>query len=77
MILFTEIGRVRSSLFQVDGVKKEPLALPDAEGDMVTLTEKVYVPVKDHPEVSLSNMIIFKYFTYYLFFKHILRYSAC
>lgn len=49
---FTEIGRVRSSLFQVDGVKKEPLVLPEPDGEPTTLTEKVFVPVKDHPDVS-------------------------
>lgn len=30
--------------------------LPDAEGTPTTLTEKVYVPVKEHPDVS--NVIL-------------------
>ena len=50
--LFTEIAKVRASLFQINGVKKEPLVLPEAEGMVTTLTEKVYVPVKEHPDVS-------------------------
>lgn len=49
---FTEIARVRASLFQINGVKKEPLILPEPEGPVTTLTEKVYVPVKEHPDVS-------------------------
>lgn len=43
---------MRASLFQINGVKKEPLVLPEAEGMVTTLTEKVYVPVKEHPDVS-------------------------
>lgn len=49
---FSEIARVRASLFQINGVKKEPLVLPEPEGPVTTLTEKVYVPVKEHPDVS-------------------------
>ena len=45
---------MRASLFQISGVKKDPLVLPDAEGEVLTLTEKVYVPVKEHPDVSIS-----------------------
>lgn len=47
-----EIAKVRASLFQINGVKKEPLKLPEAEGTPVTLNEKVYVPVREHPDVS-------------------------
>lgn len=49
---FSEIAKVRASLFQINGVKKEPLILPEPEGMVTTLTEKVYVPVKEHPDVS-------------------------
>jgi len=49
----TEIARVRANLFQINGIKKEPLVLPEAQGAPTTLTEKVYVPVKDHPDVSM------------------------
>ena len=33
---------------------KEPLILPDGVGPPIIHTEKVYVPVKEHPEVSSS-----------------------
>lgn len=55
-IFVTEIAKVRASLFQISGVKKEPLVLPEPEGDITTLTEKVYVPVKEHPDVSISYL---------------------
>ena len=52
-----EIARVRASLFQINGVKKEPLTLPEPEGAPVTLNEKVYVPVREHPDVSTYKFI--------------------
>ncbi|KAF4521673.1 hypothetical protein B566_EDAN006261 [Ephemera danica] len=52
-----EIGRVRSNLFQINGIKKEPLVLPDAQGPATTLSEKVYVPVKEHPDRSIIKLI--------------------
>lgn len=48
---------MRASLFQINGVKKEPLTLPEPEGAMVTLNEKVYVPVREHPDVSLNRIM--------------------
>uniref|UniRef100_A0A0P4W6U1 STAR protein homodimerisation region domain-containing protein n=1 Tax=Scylla olivacea TaxID=85551 RepID=A0A0P4W6U1_SCYOL len=51
-LLDEEINKVRSSLFQINGGQKEPLSLPEPVGPTVTLSDKVYVPVKDHPEVS-------------------------
>lgn len=51
--MLAEIAKVRASLFQISGVKKDPLILPEAEGEVTTLTEKVYVPVKEHPDVSI------------------------
>lgn len=53
----SEIAKVRSSLFQVNGMKKEPLILPEAQGTTATLTEKVFVPVKEHPDVSTKDFI--------------------
>ena len=41
---------------------KEPLILPDGVGPPIIHTEKVYVPVKEHPEVSSSS--------YYLQYGH-------
>ena len=49
---FAEIGKVRGNLFQINGKKSDPLVLPDGSGPPVTLSEKVYVPIKDYPEVS-------------------------
>lgn len=43
---------MRNNLFQINGYVKEPLSLPDPIGAQIIHTEKVYVPVKDHPEVS-------------------------
>ncbi|XP_063975737.1 protein held out wings isoform X4 [Diachasmimorpha longicaudata] len=57
-LLDEEIAKVRASLFQISGVKKEPLTLPEAEGDVVTLTEKVYVPVKEHPDFNFVGRIL-------------------
>lgn len=58
--LFTEIAKVRASLFQINGVRKEPLQLPEPDGETVTLNEKVYVPVKEHPDVSRRKIFIVK-----------------
>ena len=50
---FSEIGKVRGNLFQINGKKQEPLSLPEAAGAPVTLSEKVYVPIKEYPDVSI------------------------
>lgn len=56
----TEIGKVRGNLFQINGKKQDPLVLPDAAGPPVTLSEKVYVPIKDYPEVrKFSSSLLF------------------
>lgn len=59
LFLFAEIARVRASLFQINGVRKEPLQLPEPDGETVTLNEKVYVPVKEHPDVSFIYFFFF------------------
>lgn len=48
----SEIARVRGNLFHLSGTKVEPLELPEPVGPVVTSSEKVYVPVKEHPDVS-------------------------
>ena len=53
--LFSEIGKVRGNLFQINGKKNEPLVLPDAVGTSTSLSEKVYVPIKEYPDVSLNT----------------------
>ncbi|XP_022124301.1 protein held out wings isoform X6 [Pieris rapae] len=57
-LLDEEIAKVRASLFQINGVKKEPLILPEPEGMLTTLTEKVYVPVKEHPDFNFVGRIL-------------------
>ncbi|XP_072384978.1 protein held out wings isoform X1 [Diabrotica undecimpunctata] len=57
-LLDEEIAKVRASLFQINGVKKEPLVLPDPDGPVTTLTEKVYVPVKEHPDFNFVGRIL-------------------
>ncbi|XP_050293593.1 protein held out wings isoform X3 [Anthonomus grandis grandis] len=57
-LLDEEIARVRASLFQINGVKKEPLVLPEPDGQVTTLTEKVYVPVKEHPDFNFVGRIL-------------------
>lgn len=57
-LLDEEIAKVRASLFQINGVKKEPLVLPEPEGVVTTLTEKVYVPVKEHPDFNFVGRIL-------------------
>ncbi|XP_058124523.1 protein held out wings [Anopheles ziemanni] len=57
-LLDEEISKVRASLFQINGVTKEPLQLPEAEGETVTLNEKVYVPVKEHPDFNFVGRIL-------------------
>lgn len=52
-VVLTEIARIRASLFQINGDEKKPLVLPEPEGAVIMRTEKVYVPVEEHPEVSL------------------------
>lgn len=60
LVFVSEIAKVRASLFQINGVKKDPLVLPEPEGLIMTLTEKVYVPVKEHPDVSLFFLLFIK-----------------
>ncbi|KAK8398307.1 hypothetical protein O3P69_003892 [Scylla paramamosain] len=57
-LLDEEINKVRSSLFQINGGQKEPLSLPEPVGPTVTLSDKVYVPVKDHPEFNFVGRIL-------------------
>ena len=54
----SEISKVRGNLFQINGYVKEPLILPEGSGPPVIHSEKVYVPVKEHPDVSIIIIII-------------------
>jgi len=57
-LLDDEIGKVRGNLFQINGKKADPLVLPDGSGPPVTLSEKVYVPIKDYPEFNFVGRIL-------------------
>ncbi|CAG0897382.1 unnamed protein product [Cyprideis torosa] len=57
-LLDEEISRVRANLFQIDGQKHEPLDLPQEEGPTVALSEKVYVPYKEHPDFNFVGRIL-------------------
>ena len=55
----SEINKVRVSLFHIN-TSKEPLVLPDTDGGpVVSVSEKVFVPVKEYPDVSISIFFIF------------------
>ena len=56
-LILSEINKVRVSLFHLTS-SKEPFVLPSGEGAVVTLSEKVFVPVKDHPDVSIKFQCI-------------------
>ncbi|CAG0879778.1 unnamed protein product [Darwinula stevensoni] len=57
-LLDEEIGKVRGNLFQINGHKREPLVLPEGQGATVTLSEKVYVPNKEHPDFNFVGRIL-------------------
>lgn len=55
-----EINKVRQSLFQLNDVVQlqEPLVLPEAEGEFVSLQEKIYVPIDQHPEYNFVGRLL-------------------
>ena len=56
-LLDNEISRVRGQMFYTDK-EKSPLDLPEASGPKVTLSEKVFVPVKEHPDFNFVGRIL-------------------
>ena len=56
-LLDAEISRVRGQMFYTDK-EKSPLDLPEASGPKVTLQEKVFVPVKEHPDFNFVGRIL-------------------
>lgn len=56
-LLDEEIGRVRVALFQCE-FQKEPLQLPEAQGELLTRQEKVFVPVKAYPDYNFVGRIL-------------------
>jgi hypothetical protein len=68
---FAEIKRVRMALFQFE-FNAGPLELPEADGVTVTVSEKVFVPAKEYPDVSL---LLFCFYYYFCLFTVQLRWS--
>jgi protein quaking len=56
-LLDEEINKVRISLFHINS-NREPMALPEPVGPVLTLSEKLYVPVKEHPEFNFVGRIL-------------------
>ncbi|KAF0287095.1 Protein held out wings [Amphibalanus amphitrite] len=56
-MIVSEIAKIRGSLFQISGNAK-PEALPEPQGTVVNLTEKVYVPVREHPDFNFVGRIL-------------------
>ncbi|XP_017491480.1 PREDICTED: protein held out wings-like, partial [Rhagoletis zephyria] len=57
-LLDAEIARIRSSLFQLNSDEKKPLVLPEPDGPTIMRTEKVYVPVDEHPDFNFVGRIL-------------------
>ena len=51
LLLVSEINRVRGTLFNWSATKDQ-LRLPEPCGPVVTMTEKLFVPLHEHPDVS-------------------------
>jgi len=56
-LLDNEIERVRSVIFQNEFID-EDLKLPEPEGEMVQLSEKIFVPIKEHPDYNFVGRIL-------------------
>lgn len=60
-LLLTEISRVRKDMYNdtLNGsTEKRSAELPDAVGPIVQLQEKLYVPVKEYPDVSIFVVLL-------------------
>merc|ERR1712032_144724 len=76
-LLDDEIGKVRGNLFQINGYVKEPLILPEGSGPPVIHSEKVYVPVKEHPDVSIFISLSLDIEIYIILYHIILNHFTC
>jgi len=56
-LLDAEIARARSSIFQCD-FHCDSLNLPAPEGEKIQVSEKVFVPIKEHPEYNFVGRIL-------------------
>ncbi|CAI4221441.1 unnamed protein product [Auanema sp. JU1783] len=52
-----EISKVRIALFQFE-FTKEQMMLPDPDGEVQVITEKVFVPAKEHPDYNFVGRIL-------------------
>uniref|UniRef100_A0A0M3IH89 KH domain-containing protein n=1 Tax=Ascaris lumbricoides TaxID=6252 RepID=A0A0M3IH89_ASCLU len=57
-VLLSEISKVRVSLFQFEFAKDAMSNLPEPEGEVTTMTEKIFVPVKEHPDYNFVGRIL-------------------
>uniref|UniRef100_A0A8W8JIS7 K Homology domain-containing protein n=1 Tax=Magallana gigas TaxID=29159 RepID=A0A8W8JIS7_MAGGI len=57
-LLDEEINRVRLQLFHHKGNGRIPLDLPEPIGPVQTISEKLYVPVKEHPDFNFVGRIL-------------------
>lgn len=57
-LLDDEINRIRSALFHHKGTNRETLPLPASDGQPVTLSQKLFVPVKEHPDFNFVGRIL-------------------
>lgn len=57
-LLDEEINRVRLQLFHHKGNGRIPLELPEPIGPVQTISEKLYVPVKEHPDFNFVGRIL-------------------
>lgn len=55
-MILKEINRIRTDLFQLG--TKDALNLPEPVGQVQQMTEKLYVPVKDHPDFNFVGRIL-------------------
>jgi len=46
---------VRESILQQQVINREPMMLPEPAGPVVSLSEKLFIPVKEHPEVHRAR----------------------
>jgi hypothetical protein len=56
-----EIQRVRQQLFQLNdvvSVSQRPLELPEPVGELISLQEKIYVPVDEHPDYNFVGRLL-------------------
>lgn len=56
-LLDREIYKVRCNLFHLQS-NKEPMVLPDADGEIIQLTEKLFVPQREHPDFNFVGRIL-------------------